>query len=490
MVPRKVSLLLLVILIPGCGYVGGSNVSEFEATNSYSNPPTFAEIQANILQPKCVTCHSSGSFIFTSYASLTASGVVVASQPLSSPLYLQVAAGLMPQNGPPLSSTDTQAIYNWIAAGALSGAASAPNAPTNLVATAASATEIDLTWVDNASDETSYGVERATALGGPYTLIATPAANSTSYADTTALADSTYYYRVYAANAGGNSAFSNSANATTANAAPIAPSALAANAISSSEIDLSWVDNSNNETGFEIQRGTSSAGPFTTISTAAANATAYSDTGLSTSTTYYYRIDATNGIGSSAFTAVVNATTSAPSVPNAPSNLIATAASATEIDLTWTDNSSNETGFVIQRSTSSSGPFAQVGTVGANLTSYQDTGVSAATTYYYKVAAQNAGGDSGFTVVASAFSFGTYTWLATNIFSPKCISCHSGGGAPLGYQLTSYAGTMSQVVAGNATGSNLYQEVLSGAMPQGGTALTADQLSAVRTWINSGAANN
>jgi len=381
--------------------VGGSNPSQFESETSYSTPPTFAEIQANILQPKCLTCHSSGAFTFTSYASLMAAGVVSAGSPLASALYTQVAAGLMPQNAAPLASTDVQAIYDWIAAGATNG----PAIPT------------------------------------------TP---------------------------------------------PIAPTNLIAAAVSSTEIDLTWTDNSNNETGFQIQRGLTSTGPFTTIATAAANATGYTDTGLSPSTTYYYQINATNSAGSSAYTTIVNATTPAslPGVPTAPSGLAATATSATEIDLSWTDNSNNETAFSIERSTSSTGPFSVIGSVGANVTTYADTTASAATTYYYRVDAQNSEGNSGYTAVASDTTFGTYTWLATNIFQPKCISCHSGGGAPDGYQLTSYSGAITQVTPGNSTGSNLYQQVLSGAMPQGGTALTAAQLNAMETWIDSGAANN
>src|ERR1039458_587789 len=63
---------------------------------------------------------------------------------------------------------------------------------------------------------------------------------------------------------------------------------------SASRIDLAWTDNSSNETGFIIERASSSnfAGAVL-VTTTAANATAYSDTGLTANTTYYYRVRAT-----------------------------------------------------------------------------------------------------------------------------------------------------------------------------------------------------
>jgi hypothetical protein len=68
-----------------------------------------------------------------------------------------------------------------------------------------------------------------------------------------------------------------------------------------------------------------------------------------------------------------------------------------DLQLSWLDNSSNESGFAIQRKTGTTGTFAQIATVGANVTSYKDTGLSAGTTYCYRVKAQNSAGDSGYT---------------------------------------------------------------------------------------------
>ncbi|ANE51437.1 kelch repeat-containing protein [Flavisolibacter tropicus] len=91
----------------------------------------------------------------------------------------------------------------------------APLAPTELAATAVSATQIDLAWTDRADNETQYTVERATAADGPYTVVATLGANTQAYANSGLLPGTHYYYRVRCSNTAGNSDYSNTANATT-----------------------------------------------------------------------------------------------------------------------------------------------------------------------------------------------------------------------------------------------------------------------------------
>jgi hypothetical protein len=91
--------------------------------------------------------------------------------------------------------------------------------------------------------------------------------------------------------------------------------------------------------------------------------------------------------------------------PAAPSALTATAVSTSQINLAWTDNSSNETGFKIERKTGAGGTYAEIATVGANITSYNNTSLSSNTQYYYRVRATNASGDSAYTAEANATTF-------------------------------------------------------------------------------------
>jgi hypothetical protein len=89
-----------------------------------------------------------------------------------------------------------------------------------------------------------------------------------------------------------------------------------------------------------------------------------------------------------------------PAPPDPPSNLLASAASITQINLSWADNSNNEGGFKIERWNGSS--YSQINTVGANVTTYADSGLSPSTTYHYRVRASNIGGDSGYSNESSA----------------------------------------------------------------------------------------
>ncbi len=83
-----------------------------------------------------------------------------------------------------------------------------------------------------------------------------------------------------------------------------------------------------------------------------------------------------------------------PMPPAAASNLLAMATSVSQINLAWTDNSSNETGFKIERSTSATGPFSVIATVAADISLYSNTGLNASTPYYYRVKSTNAVGDA------------------------------------------------------------------------------------------------
>lgn len=103
--------------------------------------------------------------------------------------------------------------------------------------------------------------------------------------------------------------------------------------------------------------------------------------------------------GNASVTITVNASTLQP--PAKPSNLTANAVSRSVINLTWIGNSDNETGFKIERSTNGS-TFVQIGTTGADTTTYSSGGLKRNTTYSYRVRAYNAAGDSAYSDTASA----------------------------------------------------------------------------------------
>lgn len=176
-----------------------------------------------------------------------------------------------------------------------------------------------------------------------------------------------------------------------------APSNLDAVAVSSSQINLTWTDNSGNEDGFEIRRSTTGpSGTFTKIAEVGANVTNYSDTGLNAGTQYCYKVRAfratPRGANFSQFSNTDCDTT--PGRPAAPSNANATPANSSTVDVTWTDNSGNEDGFRVERSTDGGATWVTAGTTGPNVTSFTNGGRTSEAQVCYRVIAFNANGDS------------------------------------------------------------------------------------------------
>jgi len=181
---------------------------------------------------------------------------------------------------------------------------------------------------------------------------------------------------------------------------PPAPTGLTATTASSSQINLAWTASSG-ATSYNVKRATVAGGPYTTIATGVTT-TSYSDTGLAASTTYYYVVSAVNSAGESANSTEASATTqAAPTIPPAPTGLIATPAKR-KISLSW-NASSGATSYNVKRATVTGGPYTTIAT-GVTTTSYTNTGLTSGTTYYYVVSAVNTSGESPNSTEASATS--------------------------------------------------------------------------------------
>ena len=277
---------------------------------------------------------------------------------------------------------------------------SVPKKPTNLTLTVIAYNQINLSWTDASTDESSFRIERSLD-GTSWSTVATVSENVTSYNNTGLSASTTYQYRVVAYNAIGDSTPSAKKSATTTAAPLNAPSNLVAIA-SGTNITLSWTDNSDNETGFKLERSLSGVNSWTQIAVISANTTFYGDTGLSPGTAYDYRIRSYTASSNSSYSSTATATTLA--LPNAPLYLATNTLSSTEITISWTDDSNNETGFKIERSPNNS-TWTQIATVSANETMYSDTGLTPQTTYYYRVRAYNAAGNSSYSNTDSGYTF-------------------------------------------------------------------------------------
>ena len=290
-----------------------------------------------------------------------------------------------------------------------------PTAPTNLTASAASASQINLTWAASTDNVgvTGYKVERCSgAACANFVQIATP--TGITFNDTGLTASTPYSYRVRANDAAGNnSGYSNSASATTPAAAdttpPTAPTNLAATAASATQINLSWTASTDNVgvTGYKVER-CSGAGCSNFVQIATPTGITFNDTGLTASTSYSYRVRANDAAGNnSAYSNTASTTTPAAAdttPPTAPTNLTATAASTTQINLSWTASTDNVgvTGYKVERCTGAAcANFVQIATP-TGIT-FNDTGLTAFTSYSYRVRANDAAGNnSGYSNTASA----------------------------------------------------------------------------------------
>ena len=281
-------------------------------------------------------------------------------------------------------------------------------APTSLTASLLVGPQVRLTWTDNALNETGFVVQRSTNSGA-FVTIATPAAlvgtGTVAYLDTTAQPGTTYAYRVYAVNGAIGSAFSNTVTVIIP-VAPAAPTNLTGTAQTGPQVSLTFRDNATNETGFIVERSVN-GGAFATLTTLLPNIgtgnVTYVDTTVTAGISYAYRVKAVNGVVSSAFSNTVTVNVPLPPAPAAPSTLSAslpTTGSTPQVALTFWDNATNETGFVVERAVNG-GAFASLVTLpartGTGIVSYTDTTVAAGTTYAYRVKAMNG-------TVSSAYS--------------------------------------------------------------------------------------
>jgi fibronectin type 3 domain-containing protein len=273
---------------------------------------------------------------------------------------------------------------------------SAPAAPAGLTVGSAGHQSVTLNW-SASSGANFYTVYRSTLFdngGGASNVLGTIVlANNVTgatYTDTSPTDGSIYSYAVIATSAGGTSGNSSPAVAVPLPAPPAgAPGSLTATPSSVTNITLSWSAVSG-AVGYVVQRATSLNGTYVLLNSI--TETTYTDHGLDTNATYYYKIIPVNagGIGTSGLTTTK---------PAAPANLTAFAGN-TEVFLVW-PASVGATGYIIQRGTSSGNETTTVAS-SVTGTNYIDTGLTDGTTYYYVVSASGSAANSGNSPEANA----------------------------------------------------------------------------------------
>ena len=280
-------------------------------------------------------------------------------------------------------SSDTETTANW------------PAAPMDLAATAASETEIDLSWLDTLG-ETGYKIERSVD-GNTWTQIDTAVANATTYNDTSVTQGegTLRYYRVQATTSGTDSAYTNVSYAITM---PATPTGLTASIVNGSRVDLAWTDWSGIETSYSVEQWDNVSSQWHEVQTSAADTESLSVLGtFDPNIQYKFRVRAYDA-DLDIYSAPSNeAPATALGWPTAPTNLTTIVDSNTKIDLTWTDNAMNEFGYNVELTTDGENWTLLTPTpLPANTQSYQITGLTDGTLYGYRVQAVNAVGGSGY----------------------------------------------------------------------------------------------
>ncbi|HZL35467.1 MAG TPA: PA14 domain-containing protein [Tepidisphaeraceae bacterium] len=278
----------------------------------------------------------------------------------------------------------------------------APKAPSGLTAIPASATQLNLSWIDNSNNETGFDLEREIGSGG-FTSLATLPANTTTYIDTALTPGQGYTYEIRALNFAANSAYSAPFTITTPTP-PNKPTNMQEVSATTTQITVEWQDNSNNEDGFRLLRAVAGAN-FNVIANLPPNTTSYVDngfggTGLAPGTEYEYHVQAYNIAGYNDFAGTDTATLTLP-----PSGLTVAGADK-QVTLNWTPPaySSGNTAtltYNVYRGTAAGNETQLVGSALLNPT-FTDTGLADGQAYFYKVTAIDPGGESAASSEVSA----------------------------------------------------------------------------------------
>jgi len=324
-------------------------------------------------------------------------------------------------------------------------AESIPETPTGVTAEATSSSHIWVSW-SSVTGATYYSVYRSSSSSGTYSNVFN-IINSGGYGDSGLTANTTYYYKVSASNSAGESALSSPVSAKT-ESIPSTPTGVTAEATSSSSITVSW-SSVTGATGYKVYRSTSSSGTYSKAGDA--TTTSYTDTGLTANTTYYYKVSASNSAGESSQSSSVSAKTSV-SIPATPSSVSATAESSSSIKVSWS-SVTGATGYKVYRSSSSSGTYSKAGD--ATTTSYTDTGLTANTTYYYKVSASNSAGESSQSSSVSAKTSASISIPAT----PTGVSASAESSSSIKVSWSSSTGATGYNVYRSSSSSGTYSSV-------------------------------
>lgn len=267
--------------------------------------------------------------------------------------------------------------------------------PTNLAASRRTLHSAVLTWKDSSRVEEGYELERKIE-GGVYEQIQLLAPNSTTFIDTGLTAATTYSYRIRAVHERQLSAWSNESRVTTSILTPAAPSNLTAESRvdNPGRIILRWIDNASNETGYAVQMKWRPDGIWEEIAQIDTNSISYQSHELIIEEVYYFRVYAFNLEGPSDYSNI--ASSAVVGIPPAPKQMSVILDEWRATEISWVDKSRSESGFRLERNTPPGVEWILLSLLPPESTMFRDTTIQQMTAYFYRVAAYNDVGVSGY----------------------------------------------------------------------------------------------
>ncbi|RYY56140.1 MAG: T9SS type A sorting domain-containing protein [Chitinophagaceae bacterium] len=353
-------------------------------------------------------------------------------------------------------STDYSPLFNVVNA----NGPNKPDMPTQVIATAINLTSMKIDWTQNPHpdfNETNFEVYQATQAGGPYVMAGITGADQTSDTITGLVEGTKYYYIVRAINNTGASATTAEITGSTIadNQPPTTPQNFRITASTTNSATVAWNASTDN---IGIQVYDIFINDVKSYVTTGTSFTLYNLSAAVGGYNFYVRARDINNNSSAASNIVYFMQPNPlPAGPAAPSAFTATTVSAKQVNLAWTDNATDETGYQILRSTNIATGYTIIALTGPNVTTWLDSNSLAANTrYFYRLNAVYKFGTTGYAGLPGA------SWKLDNGYTDASGNNKtlSGGGSPVfnatdkkeGTHSIQFNGTSQQAEINTATG--------------------------------------
>jgi fibronectin type 3 domain-containing protein len=324
--------------------------------------------------------------------------------------------------------------------------------PANVRVTTVTTVSVSLAW--NAyTGASGFNVYRSSAEAGTYSKINATNVSGTTFTDTGLLPDTTYYYKINAIIDDVEGLQSGSISASTLTSVP---ANVRISSVTTVSVSLAW--NAVSEaSGYNVYRSSTEAGTYSKINVTTISGTTFTDTGLLSDTTYYYKIRAiinnTEGLQSGSI--------SASTLTSVPANVRVSTVTTISVSLSW-NAVSEASGYNVYRSNSEGVTYTKINSGAINGTTFTDTDVTAYTAYWYKVSSITGGVESmqsspvsvsTGTIVPGSGLAAKLAWLQSNAVSNSSYSIELNVDEYIVPQTLSYSGKSGITITLSGSGT-------------------------------------